>query len=363
MTNGVSGVSGVSGVNGMTITNVKAMTDVMNVDNVTDAPNIPNTPSISSISNISNTPKRPKVVDPEGVDNLMDTVRVMESMGLMDAKRVREVMQSLRSTGSVNRANTLDIFTDASLMGKIDTRRGNRSCAGAIAIGPDGGKLLELHQRMEGTNTNEAEMTGIALALDIVKKYQHEYQEFNIYSDSLLSIRTFREWIFEWVEEMKAVDATEDTDYEHRAPSVNRALEARGSQGLMAFKESRQNSHLILSIVDFIVKEIDPTVKINFIHCNSHINEKNENQMRKAFYNLYGNYKTIRSGGQKRLKARVPYVQQWNDYIDRSTRMSLKMMVYDVEYTSFNEPYRAGEAGVMNFGRYEEIVNRNLVMK
>lgn len=56
-------------------------------------------------------------------------------------------------------------------------------------------------------------------------------------------------------------------------------------------------------------------------------------------------------------------MQQWNDYIDRSTRMSLKMMVYDVEYTSFNEPYRAGEAGVMNFGRYEEIVNRNLVMK
>ena len=242
----------------------------------------------------------------------------------------------------MSEVKVMDIYTDASLLGKIDPVKKNLVCAGAVAIGEGGRRLAELHRRLQGSTNNAGELTGIALAVMIIHRYQDEYKEFNIYSDSLLSIRTLREWIFEWLSESSE----------------------RGDECL---PERVKNQEIILRIADFVSHQINPDIKINLVHCNGHINKDNKNHMRKAFYNIMSNYKTIRSGAQTKLKEKVKTIQMWNDYIDRSTRLSLKEMQFDIEYIYddvLDYRYVFCKHPIFEYANnYSNIISQNLILK
>ena len=78
----------------------------------------------------------------------------------------------------------LDIFSDASVLGKVDKTRGNRVCAGAISVINDR-RDKEYHCIIENNTNNYGELTGLYLAIQLAAEYKDEYTEFNAFIDNI----------------------------------------------------------------------------------------------------------------------------------------------------------------------------------
>ena len=96
---------------------------------------------------------------------------------------------------------TLDIFSDASVLGKVDVVKGNRVCGGAVSV-INGARDLEYHCVMDRATNNYGELTGLYLAVQIAAEYKDIIDEFNIYSDSNISVMGLKEWIYSWINHM-----------------------------------------------------------------------------------------------------------------------------------------------------------------
>lgn len=200
---------------------------------------------------------------------------------------------------------TLDIFSDASVLGKVDVVKGNRVCGGAVSI-INGARDLEYHCVMDHATNNYGELTGLYLAVQIAAEYKDVIDEFNIYSDSNISVMGLKEWIYSWINHMD-------------------------ENGIMYSSSGTEvaNQNIIKNIVDFIINTFDPNKhKINFIHCKGHVNINSAFSINTAGVCLARNYRRI----PEDLMDRIPYIQKWNNYIDESTRASLIRMQYGVNY-------------------------------
>ena len=200
---------------------------------------------------------------------------------------------------------TLDIFSDASVLGKVDKVKGNRVCAGAISVINDR-RDKEYHCIIEGNTNNYGELTGLYLAIQLAAEYKDEYTEFNIYSDSNISVMGLKEWIYNWVTHMD-------------------------ENGIMYSSSGAEvaNQTIIKSIIDFIINTFDPEVhRINILHCKGHVNINSAFSINTAYDCLARNFRLA----PENLPDLIPYIQKWNNYIDESTRASLIRMQYGVNY-------------------------------
>ena len=199
----------------------------------------------------------------------------------------------------------IDIFSDASVLGKVDKAKGNRVCAGAISVINDR-RDKEYHCIIEGNTNNYGELTGLYLAIQLAAEYKDEYTEFNIYSDSNISVMGLKEWIYNWVTHMD-------------------------ENGIMYSSSGAEvaNQTIIKSIVDFIINTFDPEVhRINILHCKGHVNINSAFSVNTAYDCLARNFRLP----PENLPDLIPYIQKWNNYIDESTRASLIRMQYGVNY-------------------------------
>ena len=90
--------------------------------------------------------------------------------------------------------NTLNIFSDASIIGKTGNQTG---CYGVVAVVED--NIIDSTYRLvSNTTNNNSEVKGIRAALDLAIKYKDNYKFINIFSDSLISVNGLREYIFNW---------------------------------------------------------------------------------------------------------------------------------------------------------------------
>ena len=200
---------------------------------------------------------------------------------------------------------SLDIFTDASVLGKVDVVKGNRVCGGAVSVINDM-RDIEYHCVIDHATNNYGELTGLYLAVQIAAEYEDLVDEFNIYSDSNISVCGLKSWIYNWINRM-----------DHN--------------GIMYTSSGVEvaNQTIIKNIVDFIINTFDPNRhKINFIHCKSHVKINSPSGIHSAYNCLTKNYKIIPDD----LMDKIPYIQKWNNYIDESTRASLIRMQYKVDY-------------------------------
>lgn len=231
----------------------------------------------------------------------------------------------------------LTIFTDASLLGKVDKNNGNRVCAGAIAVS-NGTRECELHSILERATNNQGELTALSLAMIIADRYKNRYDTFDIFSDSLISVKGLREWLYTWIR-------------------TSRDGILRSTTGEV------KNQDIILRIANFIVCRFDHTKSINIYHCNGHIYTKRD--YRKALRNLCMNFNYISDAGIEYLKSNLQHIQRWNNYIDESTRASLTRPQYGVEYIydALKYDYAFNDNPIFDLlGHYENVVGRNFVI-
>lgn len=200
---------------------------------------------------------------------------------------------------------TLDIFTDASVLGKVDVVKGNRVCGGAVSVINDM-RDTEYHCVIDHATNNYGELTGLYLAVQLAAEYKDVVDEFNIYSDSNISVSGLKSWIYNWVNRMDR-------------------------NGIMYTSSGVEvaNQNIIKNIVDFILSTFDPNRhQINFIHCKSHVRLSSMSSLQSAYNCLSRNYSLVPDD----LMDKIPYIQKWNNYIDESTRASLIRMQYGVDY-------------------------------
>lgn len=190
---------------------------------------------------------------------------------------------------------TYDIFTDASVDKSL---RG--ACAGAIAIKRETNTILFENYAIqtEGTN-NSGEICGILLAVFQAKEIKSidPTGSINIFSDSLVSLKGMRDWLFSWI-------------------TLKR--------GNVLYKSDRnqvlnQNYHkLIYSTIVF------NSLKINFYHVRGHINQNTELGLN-TLITTFARENIIPLSSV----ADPNYVLYYNDMIDNTTRDYLKRFLTD----------------------------------
>ncbi len=205
--------------------------------------------------------------------------------------------------------NAINIFTDASVLGKIDKHNKNKVCGGAIAVDFNNGRVKEYHCVIDKSTNNYGELTALGLGIQLASIYKDTYERINIFSDSKLSVMSLREWIYGWIRNM-------NQNY--------RLLSSTGAEVA--------NQDLIIRITDSIIDNFIPGKhRINIYHCNGHI--YNPKDYYKAVRSLSLNFKYRLSEEEfKMLQYYMKIIQRWNNYIDESTRSSLHTMQYGVEY-------------------------------
>lgn len=95
--------------------------------------------------------------------------------------------------------NTLNIFTDASTLVKDNETIG---CGGYVAvIGRE--EVYRDRQILRNSTNNESELYAIYMAIQYALMNRNRVKMINIFSDSQFAIFGLREWIFNWVNNIK----------------------------------------------------------------------------------------------------------------------------------------------------------------
>ena len=90
--------------------------------------------------------------------------------------------------------DTLNIFCDASIVGKYDNFTG---CYGVIAVVKD--NIIDTCYRIaSNTTNNNSEIKGLRAAISMANKWKNNFKFINIFSDSQISIFGLRDYIYRW---------------------------------------------------------------------------------------------------------------------------------------------------------------------
>lgn len=174
--------------------------------------------------------------------------------------------------------DTIALFTDAS----YDTKN-KRACSGFVQAGGDKYDLIIYND----ITVYRAELLAIKLGLKYALEESDKKNIF-IFSDSLLSIRSINEWIFNWcIDEAGMLFST----------STNKEV---------------ANQDIILDIIN-MVKD-NPNRTIIFYHQRGHIKIKNYDKVRQTFSKF------------NNLDIEVPMldvIRIYNDKVDNITRKAL----------------------------------------
>ncbi len=180
---------------------------------------------------------------------------------------------------------TLNIFTDAStknVKGNIITAPGYVAVVGDNIVYQD-------IRILNKSSISEAELYAILMAIQYALINKDKFEVINIFSDSQFAVFGLREWIFNWINNIK-----DDKIY-------------NSSNKLVAHQS------LFMNII-YIILEYD--LKINIYHNRGHFNENKIDEFielfkKHNFLNDYIGYDTARA------------IMKYNDHIDNNTRVRL----------------------------------------
>ena len=218
----------------------------------------------------------------------------------------------------------LEIYCDASI--KKNPRTGEYiGCPGAFAIANDG-----INENIvEGTfsinsnfTNNRSELTAFLYALQLLKKYGNgdNYERVNIYSDSLITVKTFKEWIFKWVNNFPMLS------YSGKPVA---------------------NQDIILNILQYIIYN---NLKVNLYHIKGHVNIYNEAELietRKLFIDNNG------------IDASLDDIRRFcenNNYVDNYTRDMLKHL--DLGYNNYKTYPIFCIPTIKDMEKYSRLINK-----
>lgn len=181
--------------------------------------------------------------------------------------------------------NSIAVFVDASVNNENKT-----TCSGAVIVDENFDTKYTDTVLSNSTNSSGELM---AIKLGIEEGLKTERQTINIFSDSLTSVRSLREWIFSWERKGR-----------HKKKLIN------------SNRETVANSNIIMDIVELIVK--NNHVKINIFHQKGHIggNGQNYSKIKRLFNTTNGfiiddNF--------------VDIMKTYNDMVDYCTRNNLNI--------------------------------------
>jgi ribonuclease HI len=187
--------------------------------------------------------------------------------------------------------NTLNIFSDASIIGKHGNFTG---CYGVVAVLKD--DIIDQRYRLVSyTTNNDSEIKGIRAALDLAMKYKDRYPFINIFSDSQISINGLKNYIYGW--------------------RIN------PQDGMLYTKMKKKVSNQAIFIEDYrILKELEasPCI-IQLYHQPAHV-DNGYNALLKAA-DAFRKANLIRGNIDLNF---MRYISTWNNHVDSNSRSMLR---------------------------------------
>lgn len=92
---------------------------------------------------------------------------------------------------------SINIFTDASLV----HYSGHTITCGGYAVVKDGVIIDSNYRIINNSTSNYGELYAVLLGVQAAIKYKSLFKNINLYSDSMISIQSLRNWIFKWKKE------------------------------------------------------------------------------------------------------------------------------------------------------------------
>jgi ribonuclease HI len=186
--------------------------------------------------------------------------------------------------------NTLNIFSDASIIGKTGNFTG---CYGVVAVVGD--NIIDRTYRIVSyTTSNNSEIKGIRAAFDIAMRYKDIYKNINIFSDSLISVNGIRNYINKWI---------------------------IGADGMLYTGSKKKVANQEIFIESYrILKELELSSSIiRIYHQPGHVNNDYNSLVRAS-----KSFKKINSIKGKIDLNFMRYICTWNNYVDNTSRSMLK---------------------------------------
>lgn len=185
--------------------------------------------------------------------------------------------------------DTLNIFCDASIIGKPGNKTG---CYGVVGVVKD--RIIDSTYRLVSyTTSNNSEIKGLRAALDMAHKYKDQFQFINIFSDSQVSVYGLKDYIYRW----KLKDGILYTTMNNPVASQEVFIEAH---------------HMLVEL------EQAPAI-INIFHQSGHI-DNGYSSLHKAA----DNFKKFNNIKGKIDINFIRYISSWNNYVDNTSRSLLR---------------------------------------
>lgn len=201
---------------------------------------------------------------------------------------------------SIYNPETLNIFSDASTIKKNNITYG---CFGAVCVVGD--EIIDSkYVVFEKTTSNACEVHGVLLAFDFAFKYMKQFKFINIFSDSLYSVKGFREYIYGWRYHKHKL---------YRTPSKKHPVE---------------HQEVFVEGFDMWQRMLLVNPNIRLFHQKGHVGTESPNSVIDAankfaeFNNYYGSIDLNF----------IRYISNYNNFVDNMTRQYLKRYDSDKYY-------------------------------
>ena len=205
-----------------------------------------------------------------------------------------------------NNDYTLNIFCDASIR-KYEKR--TAGCYGAVAYNGNNKIDEEFRKKDFESTSNNCEIRAIRLGVRLALKYQYNFQNINLFSDSQISIFGIRDRIFSWVQYGNFLYG-----YDHN---------------------KIKNQEIFVEIVDTIIQN---NLRINFWHQAGHIKLNNFEKLNKAIH-VFQASNAVRGLVDINF---IKYISDKNNEVDKLSR-DLLYIKDDTKYYGDAFTYQAND--------------------
>lgn len=216
-------------------------------------------------------------------------------------------------------SDTLNIFTDASTK---NIRGETIGLPGFVAVVGDKIVNQKIIALRDSTN-NQAEIYAIKMAVEFALQYRSNVKVINIFSDSMISVYSLREWIFKWVNNIKDYNFINSSNKEVTHQSI------------------------IMSIVLTILEN---NLEVSLYHNRGHFNPNNKAEV-KEFIDKFKEINILRDEISTSIAI---HIMKYNDMIDNNTRNFIRnLSIKDIEKLSVLEY----GANTFDINRYRYLLN------
>lgn len=215
--------------------------------------------------------------------------------------------------------DTLNIFTDAS----TKTIKGETlGLPGYVAVVGDEVISQKVIVLRSSTN-NQSEIYAIKMAVEFALQHRDKVKVINIFSDSMISIYSLREWVFKWVNNIQNDNFMNSSNKEVSHQSI------------------------IMSIIRTILEN---NLKINLYHNRGHFNPNNKKEVAE----FVSKFKEINMLKDDISTSIAIHIMKYNDMIDNASRDFIKgLPINDIDKLSILE-YRADN---FDINQYRYLLN------